>query len=205
MKARMALVSRPMRDAVEAAERALARGGVGVFPTETFYGLGCPAVGPHARDAVERVVAIKGRDASKAMPLIAADREAVLRVARDVPAAALALMDRFWPGPLTLVLPAVAGLPFALAPEGEVGVRVSPHPLALLLARAAGGVLVATSANLTGRPPVVRVADLDSGVSRAVDFVLDGGDTPGGAPSTVVRVCADGTLEVLRPGAVALL
>jgi L-threonylcarbamoyladenylate synthase len=194
-----------MRDAVETACRVLAKGGVVVFPTETFYGLGCAAVGPDADAAVERVVAIKGREAAKAMPLIVADRDAVSLVARDVPAAALALMDRFWPGALTLVLPALPGLPFTLAPGGEVGVRVSPHPLAVRLARAASGVLVATSANLSGRPSVSRVAELDPAVTRAVDFVLDGGETKGGAPSTVARVHADGRIEVLREGAVNLV
>jgi L-threonylcarbamoyladenylate synthase len=193
-----------MVDGVEAAERALRAGGVVVFPTETFYGLGCAVEGPAAAAAVARVAALKGRDARKALPLIAADLDAVLRVAREVPAAALRLAERFWPGPLTLVLPAVKGLPHALAPQGWVGVRVSPHPVAQRLARAAGGALVATSANLAGQPPVTRLAGLDAALASAVDAAVDGGETPGGAPSTVVRVHADGLIEVIRPGAIEL-
>ena len=115
-------------------------------------------------------------------------------------------MDRHWPGALTLALPARPGLPEALVADGCVAVRQSPHPVAAALVAAFGRPITATSANRGGEPPARTAGEVRAGfpgVPPADLFILDGGETPGGAPSTLVRVRADG-LQVLRRGAVSV-
>lgn len=182
------------------AAAALRRGGLVVYPTETFYALGALATDPAA---VERLARAKGRPDGKPLPLLAADRAAVEAVAvLEGPAALLAAAH--WPGPLTLVLPARPGLPAAVtAGTGTVGVRVPGSALARALARAAGGPLVATSANPSGGPPPVRLEELAPELRGRLDAVLDDGPAPGGLPSTVVAIDG-GALRLLRAGAVPL-
>jgi L-threonylcarbamoyladenylate synthase len=189
--------------AVAAAAEALAAGGVIVFPTETFYGLGCD---PRSPEAVRHLVALKGREPGKPLPLIAchtaAARAAVLLAPGDARHWEI-LARRFWPGPLTIVAPASPGLaPEITAGSGEVGVRVSSLDLARRLAEAAGGLIVATSANRGGSPPGAAIDRLDPGILAACDLTLAAGATPGGLPSTVVRV-ASGNAVLLREGAIA--
>jgi L-threonylcarbamoyladenylate synthase len=183
---------------VGAAAEVLRRSGIVAYPTETFYGLGALA-----RDgvAVERLVRAKGRTDGKPLPLIAADRAQVDEVA-VVGALAERLAACFWPGPLTLVLPARPGLPAPIAAgTGTVGVRVPGSEIARALARAAGGALVATSANPSGEPPVARAEDLSAALRARIDGVLDAGPTPGGLPSTVVAVEGE-SVRLVRDGAV---
>ena len=208
------------------AARFLRAGGVLIFPTETFYGMGCLAA--HA-EAVARVYQLKCRPVHKPLPLLAAHAAQVDDVAE------LAAMPKglaaFWPGPLTVLLPARACLPQALVnAEGQVAVRVTPHPLAAQLAVEAGGALTASSANLSGGEAVRNPQQLDPALLDALqqmaqeipmpasgkDFmhnqqpILLGGPPPaGGLPSTVVEPlgCAkDGVcrLRVLRAGAVSV-
>lgn len=186
------------RDPEVAAER-LRAGGLVVYPTETFYALGALAA---SAAAVARLAAAKLRPGDRPLPLVAADLAAARAVAAAFPPLAERLAARFWPGPLTLVLAAAPGLPPEVAGQGTVGVRVPGCALARELSRLAGGPLTSTSANLAGGPPVVRPADLDPGLARHVDCVLDGGEAPGGPPSTVVAVEAGGP-RLLRAGAVA--
>jgi L-threonylcarbamoyladenylate synthase len=113
------------------------------------------------------------------------------------------LAERFWPGPLTLVLPARPGVPLAITTgTGTVGIRVPGSAPARALALAAGGALVSTSANPAGLPPPLRAADLDPAIASGVDAVLDAGPAPGGLPSTVVEV-EEGGLRLVRAGAVS--
>jgi L-threonylcarbamoyladenylate synthase len=113
------------------------------------------------------------------------------------------LAARFWPGPLTLVLPAAAGLAHALtAGSDTIGIRVPGSEVARELSRSAGGCIVSTSANLSGGAPVTTSAALDPALVAQLDGVLDGGPTPGGLASTVLAV-RDGQLTLLRPGAIA--
>lgn len=186
------------RDPGRAAER-LRAGGLVVYPTETFYGLGALAA---SAVAVARLAAAKRRAGDMPLPLVAADLAAARAVTAAFPPLAERLAARFWPGPLTLVLPAAPGLPPEVAGEGTVGVRVPGSALARELSRLAGGPLVSTSANLSGGPPVTRPADLDQGLVGLVDCVLDGGETPGGLPSTVVAIEPGGP-RLLRAGAVS--
>jgi L-threonylcarbamoyladenylate synthase len=165
------------------------------FPTETFYGLGVDALDAGALD---RLRAVKGRGAEKAISVLVT--EAMLEVVvAEVSPRARALMAAHWPGPLTLALPARPGLPEGLVMDGCVAVRWSPHPLAQRLVEELARPITATSANPAGVDPPSTpegVEELFEGRCR----VIHAGATPGGAPSTLVRV--RGTrIEVLRQGA----
>jgi L-threonylcarbamoyladenylate synthase len=183
---------------VAAAAAVLRRGGLVAYPTETFYGLGCLALDAAA---VARLAAAKGRPDGKPLPLLADRLEAVERVAFLSPRARR-LAARFWPGPLTLILPARPGLPAEVtAGSGRVGIRVAGGEVARALAAAAGGPLVSTSANLSGAPPPASPGALDPALVARLDGVLDAGATPGGLPSTVVAVEGE-ALTLVRAGAV---
>jgi L-threonylcarbamoyladenylate synthase len=187
-----------MEALVEAAAAALRRGGLVAYPTETFYGLGALARDPAA---VARLARAKGRPDGKPLPLLAADRAQVDEVAVLSPLGAR-LADAFWPGPLTLVLPARPGLaPEIGAGTGTVGMRIPGSEVARALARAAGGAIVSTSANRSGDPPPARPEAIAAPLRARLDHVLQGGPTPGGLPSTVVAVEAD-AVRLVREGAV---
>jgi len=172
-----------------------------VYPTETFYGIGADAFAPAA---LERIFAIKGRDAAKTIALIAHDDAAAFAVAREVPDNARALARAFWPGPLTLVMPARAGLPAALiGADGGVGVRVSSHPVARALARGLGRAITATSANRSGEAPARTIAEARAGFGAEVKVFVEGGTLTGGAPSTIVH-CDRTGWRLLRAGAIGI-
>lgn len=189
--------SAPDEAVVARAAGVLAAGELIVYPTETLYalgGLGLLAV------AARRVRLAKGRADEKPLPLIVADTEAARGLCRSWPAAADALAARFWPGPLTLVLPASARVPFEVtAGTGTVAIRVSGLALARALSRAVGP-LVSTSANRAGEPPAVTCSEALAAVGAAIALALDGG-TCTGAPSTIVDLTGDRP-AVLREGAV---
>lgn len=178
--------------------------GVVAHPTETFYGL---AADPFSEEAVARVRAVKGREAGRPMLLLLPHTEAVHDLARIRGAAAVwfaALTRAFWPGPLTLVLPAREGLRCpALAGGLTVAVRLSPHPVAWQLARMVGGAITSTSANFTGSPAPASAEAIDPAVAAAVDLVLDGGPTPGERPSTLLDLAVE-TPRVVRAGAISV-
>lgn len=178
----------------------LKRGRLVIYPTETFYGLACD---PRQAEAVQRIFEAKGRPERMALPLIAGDRDAVRLCARDIPANALRLMDAFWPGPLTLVLPAREDLPPQLLGGGRtVGVRVSPHPVAAALALAAGGPIVATSANRSGEAPPSTAEEAARAIGNSVGMILDGGPTSGSNSSTVIDLTQEPP-RILRTGAMS--
>jgi L-threonylcarbamoyladenylate synthase len=185
--------------AVAEAARALRAGRVVAFPTETFYGLAVPATDAAA---VARLVALKGRGPAQAIAVIVDSAAMLDALCAAVPPRARALMDRHWPGPLTLVLPARPELPPPLVGPHGVGVRVSSHPLATALVRACGVPLTATSANRTGAPPARTPDEVRAAFGAAV-HLLDGGPTAGGPPSTVAAVVGD-EVTIIRRGAVAL-
>lgn len=171
-----------------------------VYPTETFYALGVDAM---SAAALKRLFAIKGREPGKPVALIAADSAMAFGVAREVPPDARVLAEAFWPGPLTLVLPAKHGIsPALINADGGVGVRVSSHPVARALAAGLGGPLTATSANRGGARPAVELKEARRAFGTKVKVFLEGGRLAGGAPSTVVAIGPAGT-RVLRAGAVS--
>jgi len=185
---------------VEAARPIFSNGGLIVYPTETFYGLGTSAM---SEKAVTALMSAKGRDSHKPIPIIAAERSAVEAIA-TIPLALVRLADAFWPGPLTLAVTPLMEFPAAIAAgSSTIGVRVSSDPLARALAEAAGGFLTATSANPSGRPPVNDVHKLDPTLVNHVSLIIDTGFTPGGKPSTVVME-RNGRIAVVRTGAISV-
>ncbi len=190
-----------MEAALAVAASVLDRGGVIAFPTETVYGL---AADPASPAAVARVFELKERASGEALPLIAADVDAARSVAAVWSPVTATLAARFWPGPLTLVVPVNAAevVLRATAGRGTVGVRVSSHPIARALAAVSpAGVITATSANVSGTPPLSS-ADAVAAALRHVDLILDGGDAPGGPASTIVDV-SEAEPRLIREGPIA--
>jgi L-threonylcarbamoyladenylate synthase len=174
----------------------LRRGEIVAYPTETFYGL---AVDASDELALARLRELKGR-AEKAFSVLVVGAEMLTGLVEPPSEKARALMERYWPGALTLALPARLDVPAALVTDGCVAVRESPHPLARALVRAFDGPVTATSANLAGAPPARTPAEVEAALGGRCT-VLSGGTTVGGAPSTLARVRGN-RIEVLRPGAV---
>ncbi len=177
----------------------LQQGGLVAFPTDTVYGLGALVYDPRS---IERLYAVKGRESSKAIPILISDMEDLSQVADHMDARTRRLAERFWPGPLTLVVPRHPSLPEALTPYATVGVRMPDHPAALALIRHTGP-LAATSANLSGQPSARTAAEVLASLEGRIDLVLDGGATPGGVSSTVVD-CSGPELAILRQGPITL-
>ncbi len=179
---------------------ALRRGEVVVYPTETFYALGVDFSTPGALD---HLFSLKMRQPDSPIALIAADTTMAFSIAREAPAAARALAEKFWPGPLTLVLPARTEIPAGLiGPDGGVGVRVSPHPLCRALTSALGHPLTATSANRSGEPPARSIEEARAYFGGGVAVYFDGGPASAVSPSTVVGF--DGArVRIIRRGAIA--
>jgi L-threonylcarbamoyladenylate synthase len=184
----------------DAAVAWLSAGHLVVFPTETFYAIGAD---PSRPDALDRIVRLKGRDANKPIALIAADNASAFALAREIPDDARRLAEIFWPGPLTLVLPARAGInPLLVGIGGGVGVRISPHPVASALARASHGLITATSANRSGEPPARTIMQARQALGAHIAAYLDGGVLGSDAASTVVEVSKTGSLRILREGVI---
>jgi tRNA threonylcarbamoyl adenosine modification protein (Sua5/YciO/YrdC/YwlC family) len=184
--------------ALDAVRAALEAGEILIYPTDTLYAIGGLAL---SVPAATRVREAKGREPGKALPLVAADLGQVSLVCAEMPPAAVRLGEAFWPGPLTLVLRAAAGVPEEVtAGAGTVAVRV---PGAALTRRLCGlaGPLVSTSANRAGEAPGLTFAEAIAAVGAGVSCAIDGG--PGRpAPSTIVDVTGDSP-RLLREGAVA--
>ena len=176
----------------------LKAGGLVAFPTDTVYGVGALAFDGRA---VESIYAAKDRPVEKAIPILIADPEDLAKVSTEVPESALALAARFWPGPLTLVVPKHPGLPEAVSATAMVGVRIPNHPVTRLLLRQAGPMAV-TSANLSGQPSPSTAQKVLAQLGGRIALIIDGGTTPGGVPSTVVD-CVGAEPKVLREGPIS--
>ncbi len=177
----------------------LRKGGIVAYPSDTVYGLGAAAGEPQA---VERVFAAKGRDAEKAFSLLLADAADLTPLCAEVPFLARILTQRYWPGPLTLVLrrsPAFASA--ALGGGHTIAVRVPDHVFLREVIRALGEPITGTSANRSGRPACRSAQEVEEELGEAVDLIIDGGPSGEGRESTVVSLM--GTLPVvLREGAI---
>lgn len=168
-------------DGLAEAADVVARGGLICYPTDTVYGLGCD---PLNALAVQEVVQVKG-GRTKPMPILVKGPEDAERLAH-VSDRARKFARKFWPGPLTMVLPARDVLPKILAQEGTVGLRSPKHAICLDLLALCSGALVGTSANLTGKPPATSAEEVAKELGDRVDLVLDGGRSPVGVASTVI-------------------
>ncbi len=177
----------------------LRRGELVAFPTDTVYGLGADL---HNFQAIEGLYLAKGREASKAIAVLVGSPADLAGVAGELPENAQRLAQRFWPGPLTLVVPRHPGLPDNLSIDPTVGVRMPAHPFALALLEAAGPLAV-TSANLSGAASPVTASEVITQLEGRITLVVDGGTTPGGIPSTVVD-CTTPQLRILREGPVSV-
>lgn len=173
------------------AQRILDAGGVVILPTDTVYGIGAK---PDCPGAVRRIRQIKGRPTDKPIALLAADLASVRAFGATLPDAALKLAETFWPGALTLVLP---------CGEGYEGFRVPDHDATRQLLKACGGVLRVTSANLSGQMPACSAAEALKDVGLEADLIIDGGISPGGIASTVVKIDPENRMTVLREGAIS--
>ncbi len=191
----------PREDRLGAAVAVLEAGAVVSLPTETFYGL---AVDAFREDALCRVNVLKRKPAVSPILLLLADPSQIGQVAGDLPAAFETMVETFWPGPLTLVVPARPGLPEAIAGKrGAVAVRVPGLALPRLLAGALGRPISGVSANLTGFPACRTAYEVSEMFPEGVEMILDGGPSTGGAPSTILDLTAPQPL-VLREGAIPI-
>lgn len=190
---------RPHRDAIQEAAKLIQLGRVVAIPTDTLYGL---AADPFSGEAVERVFEAKGRPARLPLPLIAADATQVETWIGPLNPVARRLAQRFWPGPLTLLVPAPRALAKAVtADEATVGVRVPASVVAQAICRAAGRPVTATSANVSGEPATADPDIVEASLGARIDLLIDAGLTPGGAASTIVDA-SGGTVRLVRDGAI---
>jgi len=195
------VTARLPQDEIDRAVEALRDGEVIAFPTETVYGLGADAQNPAA---VRKVFELKGRPATHPLIVHLEHPRMLERWALDVPPAAQALAERFWPGPLTLVLRRAPAVDLAITGgQDTVAVRIPGHPVAQQLLRAFGGGIAAPSANRYGRVSPTRAEHVREEFGDAVPTVLDGGDCKIGLESTIVS-CVDAVPRVLRPGSITL-
>lgn len=186
-------------DAIQRALNVLNNSGLVAFPTDTVYGVGALAFDGKA---VESIYTAKDRPIEKAIPVLIADAEDMDKVGADIPDIARRIAARFFPGPVTCVIPKQPALPQAVSATSTVGVRVPDHEVARALLRAAGPMAV-TSANISGQPSPSTVEEVFAQLNGRIELIVDGGKTPGGIPSTVVD-CTSDEIKILREGPISL-
>jgi L-threonylcarbamoyladenylate synthase len=190
----------PKAETIGLAAVAIRDGGVVCFPTRCLYGLGADAFNPAA---VERVFDIKQRPADMPLLVLINSPAQMDGLAKSIPRVAHVLMQRFWPGRLTLVLEAEDSIPARLtAGTGKIGIRLAAHPVARALVEAVAKPITGTSANLSGGTGCRQISELDPHIRRQVDLILDGGPLKGGVGSTVVDVTGEAPV-VIREGEVS--
>ncbi|MBW6485991.1 MAG: threonylcarbamoyl-AMP synthase [Syntrophobacterales bacterium] len=190
----------PDQEKLAEAVAVLRDGGVVAYPTETFYALGAAA---NNENAVEKIFNIKGRAFNNPLAVIVAAENDLLPLVAEIPNGAKILMKRFWPGPLTMVFGAAPAVsPRLTAGTGKIGIRISSHPIAAMLARELGAPLTATSANRSGEAEQDTAAGVESSLGALPDLIIEGGATPGGAGSTILDVTVF-PFRILREGAVS--
>ena len=195
-------LSNSLRMSISQAVNVLKQGGIVAFPTETCYGL---AVDPYNSDALRRLYEIKKRGDNKPLLILIDDISQLKQCVTEIPDLYEPLMDEFWPGPLTLIFPAVSELPSLLTGGGAtVAIRRSPHPIAKLLVKCAGIPLTATSANLSGEPPALCVSDCREIFGDSVDYIVDIGEIGRDTFSTIVGI-EESKLTILRDGVLDLV
>jgi len=186
-------------ESLQAALKILLNGGLVAFPTDTVYGVGALVFDGKA---VESIYSAKDRPIEKAIPVLIADAADMEKVGINIPAIAHQLAARFFPGPLTCIIPKQPTLPESVSATETVGVRVPDHEVARALLRAAGPMAV-TSANISGRPSPSTAQEVLAQLGGRIDLIIDGGTTPGGVPSTLVD-CTEKELKILREGPISL-
>jgi len=193
------IVSANSPDAINFALDILEDGGLVAFPTDTVYGVGSLVFDGKA---IESIYAAKDRPIEKAIPVLIADADDMDKVGLDIPDIARRIAARFFPGPLTCIIPKQPTLPSAVSATSTVGVRVPDHKVARALLRAAGPMAV-TSANISSQPSPSTADEVFAQLNGRIPLIIDGGKTPGGVPSTVVD-CASDEIKILREGPISL-
>ncbi|MBE7534847.1 MAG: threonylcarbamoyl-AMP synthase [Anaerolineales bacterium] len=193
------IVSADSPDAIELALDVLNNGGLVAFPTDTVYGVGALV---YDGKAIESIYVAKDRPIEKAIPVLIADAEDMDKVGMDIPDLARRIAARFFPGPLTCIIPKQPTLPSAVSATSTVGVRVPDHDIARALLRAAGPMAV-TSANISGQPSPSTAEEVFAHLNGRIPLIIDGGKTPGGVPSAVVD-CTSDEIKILREGPISL-
>lgn len=186
-------------DAIDLALDVLNNSGLVAFPTDTVYGVGALV---YDGAAVESIYIAKNRPIEKAIPVLIADAEDMDKVGMDIPDIARRIAARFFPGPLTCIIPKQPTLPSAVSATSTVGVRAPDHDVARALLRAAGPMAV-TSANISGQPSPSTAEEVFAQLNGRIELIIDGGKTPGGVPSTVVD-CTSDEIKILREGPISL-
>ncbi len=190
---------KPDEEMIEEAGRIVLSGGLVAFPTETVYGLGGDALNP---ESAKKIYAAKGRPSDNPLIVHIADREALYRIARTVSKKAKKLMDAFWPGPLTMIFYKTELVPRETTGGLDtVAVRMPNDGIAAAFIRAAGGLVAAPSANVSGRPSTTTAAHVAEDLSGRIEMILDGGRAVIGLESTIVDMTPAHPV-ILRPGAV---
>lgn len=197
----MYFLVQPSKQAFEQALQALEDGGIVAYPTETFYGL---AVDPENDQAIDALYALKQREKTKPISLLIPNIEHLSTIVSSFPASYTQLIDTFWPGPLTLVFPARVDLSTSLTGGSKsIAVRISSHPVASELCQSWGRALTATSANISGQSPLLTAKAVHDLLGDQINFILDGGTTPGGKGSTIIRCFEDNKeCHIVRQGVV---
>jgi L-threonylcarbamoyladenylate synthase len=189
----------PEAQFIDEAAAIIKQGGVVVFPTRCLYGLGADAFDPNA---VEKIITIKQRPADNPILVLIHSRRQLDSLVANITPKAVAIMDAFWPGRVTLVFEAGDTLSNRLtAYTGKIGVRLAGHPVASALIKQVGNPVTGTSANLSGKPGCHRIQYLDPPIAKRVDLILDAGMLEGGVGSTVIDVTSDRP-QILREGQV---
>ena len=189
-----------LQSAIQDAAEVILAGGVVAVPTESFYGLAVHALN---EKAIERLFAVKGRREDNPLLILIASRESLDSYVTEVPDRARKLMQRFWPGGLTMVFSANPMLPQSLTSgTGKIGVRLSSHPVPRALAEAVGVPVTGTSANRSGQANCLTAEEVMEALGGEIDLILNGGKTPGGKGSTVLDVTVHPPI-VLREGIVS--
>jgi len=176
----------------------LLHGGLVAFPTDTVYGL---ATLPFKEEYVQGLFSAKGRNNSRAIAILIGNYDDLKKVVSTFDDKSMRLAQNFWPGPLTLVVPKLEGLPPALSQDGTIGVRMPNHPIALNLLRQIGPLAV-TSANISGQDNANTAEEVYRQLNGRVHLIVDGGRSVGGVPSTVVN-CTIPALTILREGPIS--
>ena len=187
-------------DTIPVVAEAIQRGELIILPTDTVYGVGTSAFD---EEAIQCLFFVKQRSGEKGIPILLADESDLDKVAANVPPIARSLMTKFWPGPLTLVLPKRKDLPPSISETESVAVRMPDHEVGREIIRAAGGTLATTSANLSGNAPAKSAREALRELAGAVAIVVDDGPSGGQMASTVVD-CTGDTIRILRHGPVTM-
>jgi len=193
------IVPASSQESIAQALNVLQAGGLVAFPTDTVYGVGTLAFDAKA---VESIYLAKDRPIEKAIPVLIGDLADLEKVGIAIPDSARKLASRFWPGPLTILVPKRTDLPESVSATATVGARVPDHEVARALLRAAGPMAV-TSANISGKQSPVTAQEVYEQLRDRIDLIIDGGKTPGGVPSTLVD-CTSTELKVIREGPIPL-